>query len=89
MEVEDWLGKDNKLGIEIWNKKYRHGDESFDDWLKRVSGDSSVVKDLILQKKFLFGGRILANRGVKDKNTLSAIVSVGTLKLELVKESLR
>lgn len=72
MEVEDWLGKDNKLGIEIWNKKYRHGDESFDDWLKRVSGDSSVVKDLILQKKFLFGGRILANRGIEGKGyTLS------------------
>lgn len=72
MNVEDWLGKDNKLGIEIWNKKYRHGDESFDDWLKRVSGDSSVVKDLILQKKFLFGGRILANRGIEGKGyTLS------------------
>ena len=72
MEVEDWLGKDNKLGIEIWNKKYRHGDESFDDWLKRVSGASSVVKDLILQKKFLFGGRILANRGIEGKGyTLS------------------
>ena len=72
MNVEDWLGKDNALGIEIWNKKYRNGDESFDAWLDRVSGGKDEVKQLILQKKFLFGGRILANRGVKDrKYTLS------------------
>ena len=72
MNVEDWLGKDNALGIEIWNKKYRNGDESFDAWLDRVSGGKDDVKRLILQKKFLFGGRILANRGVKDrKYTLS------------------
>lgn len=72
MNVEDWLGKDNALGIEIWNKKYRNGDESFDAWLDRVSNGNDKVKQLILKKKFLFGGRILANRGVKDKKyTLS------------------
>ena len=72
MNVEDWLGKDNTLGIEIWNKKYRNCDESFDAWLDRVSGGKDEVKQLILQKKFLFGGRILANRGIEGKGyTLS------------------
>ena len=34
MNVEDWLGAENQLGIDIWNKKYRYGDESFDEWLE-------------------------------------------------------
>lgn len=66
MRVEDWLGKDNKIGIDIWNKKYRHNDETFEDWLDRVSGGRKEVKQLIIEKKFLPGGRILANRGVTD-----------------------
>ena len=67
MNVEDWLGADNQLGIDIWNKKYRYGDESFDDWLDRVSGGDTEVRQLIVEKKFLFGGRILANRGLDKK----------------------
>ena len=27
--VKDWLGKDNDLGISIWENKYRHNNESF------------------------------------------------------------
>ena len=72
--VEDWLGKDNELGIDIWKRKYRRGDESFDDWVKRVSGGDQAVAELILDKKFLFGGRILSNRGVElseEKASLS------------------
>ena len=64
MLVQDWLGADNELGISIWERKYRNGDESFDQWLDRVSGGSQTVRNLILEKKFLFGGRILANRGL-------------------------
>lgn len=74
MTVEDWLGADNQLGIDIWERKYRHDGESFPEWLHRVSGGSDTVKHLILQKRFLFGGRILANRGIVDpdkKITLS------------------
>ena len=67
MNVEDWLGAENQLGIDIWNKKYRYGDESFDEWLDRVSGGDAEVRQLIVQKKFLFGGRILANRGLDKK----------------------
>lgn len=62
--VQDWLGADNELGISIWERKYRNGDESFDEWVERVSGGNSSVRQLILEKKFLFGGRILANRGL-------------------------
>ena len=72
MTIQDWLGENNELGIQIWENKYRHNDESFDEWLHRVSAGNTEVKDLIKQKKFLFGGRILANRGVDDeKSSLS------------------
>lgn len=67
MLVQDWLGADNELGISIWERKYRNGNESFDEWLDRVSGGSPTVKKLILEKKFLFGGRILANRGLASE----------------------
>ena len=66
MIVEEWLGKDNQLGIDIWHRKYQKNDETFDEWLDRVSGHDERVKDLIIQKKFLFGGRILSNRGITD-----------------------
>ena len=64
MYVEEWLGEDNQLGIDIWNRKYRNGEETFDEWLDRVSAGDERVKELIRSKKFLFGGRILANRGL-------------------------
>lgn len=68
MTVQEWLGAENQLGIDIWHKKYQYGDESFDSWLERVSGGNQSIKKLILEKKFLFGGRILASRGVQDIN---------------------
>ena len=64
MDVRNWLGKDNQLGIDIWEKKYRNNNESFDEWLDRVSGGNHIIKELIIEKKFLFAGRILANRGL-------------------------
>lgn len=64
MTVEEWLGKDNQLGIDIWSKKYRHDGESFDEWLDRITAGAEEIKKLILEKKFLYGGRILANRGL-------------------------
>ena len=67
--VQDWLGADNQLGIDIWEKKYRNGDETFAQWLDRVSGGSDTVKQMIVDKRFLFGGRILANRGIAGDNT--------------------
>ena len=71
MELEEWLGPENTLGISIWKKKYQTNDETFEEWLDRVSGGDVEVKKLIRSKKFLFGGRILANRGLKNGGTLS------------------
>lgn len=67
MTENKWL-LDNELSINIWNKKYRNGNETFDEWVNRVSGGNLDVKNLIVQKKFIFGGRILANRGIKDRS---------------------
>lgn len=55
MELKDW-GLDT-LGNDIWRKKYQQNNESFDQWLDRVSGGDKEVKQLIVDKKFLFGGR--------------------------------
>lgn len=66
MIVEQWLGKDNKLGIDIWNRKYRKNEETFDQWLDRVSNNNIDVRQAILDKKFIPGGRILSNRGIKN-----------------------
>ena len=66
MQVEEWLGN-NQLSLDIWNKKYRVDNETFEQWLDRVSGGTEEVKELIRAKKFLFGGRILASRGVKNR----------------------
>lgn len=67
MTVEEWLGENNQLGIDIWKKKYQYEDETFDDWLDRISNGDPDVKQLIIDKKFLYGGRILANRGLDKK----------------------
>ena len=66
MKIEEWLGSDNILGQDIWKKKYKYGDETFDDWLERASGGDEAVAQLMLEQKFLFGGRILANRGLQN-----------------------
>lgn len=71
MRVEEWLGKDNRLGIDIWNKKYRYNNETFDEWLDRVSAGNTNIKKMIINKEFLFGGRVLSNRGVDKKATYS------------------
>lgn len=83
MTVEQWLGKDNTLGIDIWNKKYRYNNESFDEWLDRVSGGDKELRQLILEKKFLFGGRTLSNRGTDKKGSFSNCYSRGFLKDDL------
>jgi ribonucleoside-diphosphate reductase alpha chain len=61
----NWL-EHNQLAYDIWTKKYRYNEESFEDWIDRVSNGKEDVKKLILEKKFLFGGRILANRGLQN-----------------------
>ena len=67
LTVEKWLGADNQIGIDIWNKKYRYNGELFEEWLDRMASGNQAVKALMMEKKFLFGGRILASRGLQDK----------------------
>ena len=43
MTVKDWLGENNQLAQDIWQRKYRHNNESFEEWLDRVSaGDNEL-----------------------------------------------
>ncbi len=65
MELQDW--KLSELGEDIWKKKYQRNGENFDQWLDRVSGGDKQVAQLIVDKKFLFGGRILSNRGITGR----------------------
>ena len=65
MELQDW--KLSELGEDIWKKKYQRDGESFEQWLERVSGGDLDVIQLIVDKKFLFGGRILSNRGITNR----------------------
>ena len=64
MRIEEWLGNENQLGIDIWNKKYCFNGETFEEWIERVSNGDKELAQLIKDKKFLFAGRILANRGL-------------------------
>ena len=64
MDIREWLGEDNQIGYDIWIKKYQHENETFEEWLDRISGGDEELRELIKQKKFLFGGRILSNRGL-------------------------
>ena len=72
----EWLNE-NQLSYDIWNNKYRFNNESFDEWLRRVSGSDKDIERLIREKKFLFGGRTLANRGIKDAGSYSNCYSIG------------
>lgn len=65
MELKDWLS--SQLSQDIFNKKYRDNEETLEEFFDRVSHGYEPVKKLIREKKFLFGGRILSNRGVKDR----------------------
>ena len=69
MTVEEWLGEENQLGTDIWEKKYCNEGESFEEWIERVSGGNTEIAGYIRQKKFLFGGRILSNRGLHEQGT--------------------
>ena len=65
MEIQNWIN--SEVGQDIWTRKYQNGDETFEQWLDRVSNGDSEVKQLIRDKKFIFGGRILASRGITDR----------------------
>lgn len=57
-----WVMSD--LQRDIYEKKYRYENESFDSFLTRVSGGNNPIKKAIKDKKFMPAGRILAGRGL-------------------------
>ena len=82
MNEIEWLG-DNQLSLDIWNKKYRVDNEDFEEWLDRVSNRDENIKNLIRAKKFIFGGRTLANRGT-DRGSYSNCYSIGYVPDDLI-----
>ena len=58
------IWKMDELQQSIWTNKYQYNNESFDEWINRVSGGNEKIGQLIRDRKFLFAGRILANRGL-------------------------
>ena len=54
LELKDWLT--SQLSIDLFEKKYRHDNETFDEWLNRVTNYDDKIKQLILDKKFIYGG---------------------------------
>ena len=61
-DVKKW--EMNELQSDIWSNKYQYNNESFEEWIERVSNGNKKIAKLIEEKKFLFAGRILANRGL-------------------------
>lgn len=57
----------NDLQSSIYNSKYRYNNESFDEFLSRVSGGDNNIYKLMQSKKFIPAGRILAGRGLNEK----------------------
>ncbi len=53
-----------KPGCRESAKKYCNEGEDFEAWVQRVSGGNEEIGKYIKEKKFLFGGRILSNRGL-------------------------
>ena len=57
-----WLNE-NQLSYDIWVRKYRQNNETFNEWLNRITGGNEEYIKVILEKLFLPAGRILSNRG--------------------------
>lgn len=68
-----------ELAKQIWKNKYQFNNETLERWFDRVSGNNPEIKKLIKEKKFIFGGRILANRGTGN-GSLSNCYSLGYVK---------
>lgn len=65
LRVHGWDMTD--LQKDIYESKYQYQDETFDEFLKRVSGNNEEVMKLIRDKKMMPAGRILAGRGLDKK----------------------
>lgn len=76
MTVQEWLEIDNKLGIDIITKKYMHN-ETFDEFIDRISNGNEELKRIILEKKYLHGGRTLSNYNTNNGASTSNCYSSG------------
>ena len=45
MKANEWL--DGQLEKDIWTKKYQYKDETFDEWLNRVTNGNQAMKEII------------------------------------------
>ena len=64
MNEVEWLGN-NQLSLDIWHKKYQINNESFEEWLDRVSGGNSYVRQIrssCLEEGFLQVEELLTER---------------------------
>jgi len=77
LNSRDWLGHNNQLGIDIYENKYRHKNETVEEFADRVSAGNKMLAKLILEFKYLFGGRALANRGTGKKGSMFNCYSSG------------
>lgn len=66
MTIQEWLGAENELGEKIFLGKYRYKDETLEQFFDRVSGGDHVLRQLIVERKILLGGRTFANRGIAN-----------------------
>ena len=80
MTVQEWLGTENQLGQDIWERKYRFNEESFDDFLHRLSNGNPILERLIKERKFLFGGRTTSNRNTGKKASMMNCYSRGFIQ---------
>ena len=64
MNINEWLKTD--LQKDIWTKKYQFEGETLDEFFDRVAGGNADIRKLMVEKKFLPGGRILASRGINE-----------------------
>ena len=62
MRNKSWIK--NALQISTFTDKYLADGEDYDAWIARVSAGNRKIEKLIREKKFIFGGRILANRNL-------------------------
>ncbi len=46
MTIEEWLGEENQLGMDIWAKKYCCENEDFEAWLTRSAGEMRRLESI-------------------------------------------
>lgn len=66
-KIRDKMWDMTDLQRDIYEKKYRYNEESFSEFLDRVSGGNTYVRKLIRDKRFIPAGRVLASRGLNQK----------------------